>query len=220
MPIPAAYPDFHLEKESLFAGKRLIAGIDEAGRGALAGPLCIGIVIFDSSTFQSIPEIFSSITDSKNLTPSARETAYEIIREHSLHCSFESVSSDEVDFFNVNQATFIAIERGYEKLTPKPDHILLDGTFCFKTLLPIQSVKKGDSLSLSIAAASICAKVERDRIMKRYAEVYPHYGFETHVGYGTTYHRTQIEKHGPCKIHRRSYEPVKSWYESRKSNSD
>ena len=210
--IPSAFsfcPDFSLEK--LYIQNGSIAGIDEAGRGALAGPLSVGFVIFPLQIIENPPdEMFSLINDSKKLTPHKRNLAFDYIRSTALYSDVVLVSHATVDRLNINRATEHAIHRLLKRCSNRPETLMLDGSFSFEFPVKCHSVKKGDSRSLSIAAASIMAKVTRDRIMERLDKRYPGYDFIEHKGYGTYLHRQKISELGPCPIHRHSYEPVKS----------
>lgn len=196
-------PDLQLEKVIWAQGIRIIAGVDEAGRGPLAGPVSAAAVI--------LPEDFTcpGLDDSKKLTEKRREDLYELLTNDSTICwSLAYAEADEVDRLNILRATHAAMARAVEGLSQQVDHCLIDG-------LPVKGfpwkhdgVVKGDGKSLSIAAASIIAKVSRDRRMKEHAEEFPVYGFEKHKGYGTKAHLEALEKHGPCRIHRRSFQPV------------
>jgi ribonuclease HII len=209
-------PDFSLEEELAQSGYRYIAGADEAGRGALAGPLAVGIVIYDIISLKDeVEELQRFIRDSKKLTPSAREKSFSLIESKALSYYVSMVSHDVVDQINVNGATETALVEGLKKLQVEPQAVLFDGTFSFNTTIPFFSAKKGDSRSLSIASASIMAKVTRDRYMVEMSSRYPEYSFHTHKGYGTARHREAIDRHGPCPIHRMTFEPVRSLRESR-----
>lgn len=180
-------------------GYTCIVGIDEAGRGCLAGPVVAAAV-------QIIPVSFlAEIKDSKRLTPKKREIAYEEIwRTCRVGVGIASVS--EIDTLNILQATFLAMTRAVEALPEQPDFCLVDGSLKIPALsLPQRAVVQGDNLSLSIAAASIVAKVERDRLMDHYDRVYPFYKFGQNKGYGTKEHRLAIFQHGRCPIHRESF---------------
>lgn len=209
-------PSFDIEKDCLEKGSMIIAGVDEAGRGALAGPLYIGIVIFSAEITLRTTDDLSFIKDSKKISPGKRMKALEKLEAIAQVCMSYSVSAEVVDSLNVNQATLHAIESAFETLDILPDAVLLDGNFNFNTKLPIHSVIGGDSLSFSIAAASIVAKVHRDMYMMNLADSYPRYGFEKNMGYGTADHRAAIQEHGPSPFHRYSYEPVRSQYADRK----
>ncbi|NMB20434.1 MAG: ribonuclease HII [Firmicutes bacterium] len=177
-----------------------IVGVDEAGRGPLAGPVVAAAV-------QILPEGFSSeIRDSKRLSPKKRELAYEEILRTCL-VGVGHASVDEIDSLNILQATFLAMRRALENLPEPPQFCLIDGQLEIPDLpWPQRAVIGGDDLSISIAAASIVAKVERDRIMTAYDEVYPQYNFGQNKGYATKEHRDRIREHGRCPIHRGSFQ--------------
>lgn len=187
------------ERELWSRGLRLVAGVDEAGRGPLAGPVVAAAVIFHPD--QPIP----SVRDSKKLTSVERETLFPIIFEQAAAVAVADVSENEIDRINILQATYTAMRRVLEKLALKPEHILVDGYPIPGILHPQTALVGGDDLSLSIGAASIVAKVTRDRLMLLYDSLYPQYGFARHKGYGTRDHVQAIRRHGPCPIHRRSF---------------
>ncbi|MCF6311352.1 MAG: ribonuclease HII [Verrucomicrobiales bacterium] len=196
-------PDFSLEKEMRSSGHRLVAGIDEAGRGPLAGPVTAAAVI--------LPEDFHHpwVNDSKKLSESRREKVYEdLIADERVIWAWGLAEAEEVDQINILQATYVAMRRAVEALSVTPDVALVDGRPVQGLPVEHRGVIKGDTLSLSIAAASIIAKVERDRIMRAYAIKYPQYGFEKHKGYGTKVHLEGLRNYGPCAIHRKSFAPV------------
>ena len=196
-------PDFSLEKELQALGHRLVVGIDEAGRGPLAGPVTAGAVI--------LPEGYhhEEVNDSKKLSESRREKIYEdLIGDESVVWAWGLAEAEEIDRINILQATYLAMARAVEALSMKPDVALVDGRAVKGLPVQHRAVIKGDSLSLSIAAASIIAKVERDRIMRGYALGFPEYGFDKHKGYGTKLHLERLNQYGPCKIHRKSFAPV------------
>ncbi len=212
-PALLSLPDFRLEQELPVPHSGCCAGADEAGRGSLAGPLALGLVIFDRERFNELENVFSGvILDSKQLTPRKREDAAEIIQREALAWKVVLVSHRSVDRLNINGATELALRRGTVLLDRKPDIVLMDGTFSFTLDTSFYPVPGGDRRSLSIAAASILAKVHRDAIMKKMDGVYPGYEFSAHKGYGTARHREIIHKLGPSPIHRMSYEPVRSLY--------
>ncbi len=196
-------PDLKRESTLQNAGFQVIAGIDEAGRGPLAGPVSAAAVV--------LPEGFAHelLDDSKKLTEKRREKLYEELtgREDVLW-SLSYAEPEEIDAINILKATHAAMARAAQSLKKLPDYCLIDGLPV--PAFPIQSegIVKGDGKSLSIAAASIIAKVSRDRRMVEYAEKYPGYGFERHKGYGTKQHLEALRKLGPCPIHRRSFAPV------------
>lgn len=196
-------PDLDLERQFQGEGYPVIAGIDEAGRGPLAGPVVAAAVI--------LPADFShpTLNDSKQLTAPRREALYGEITSHAgITWASAAVEPEEIDRINILQATYLAMRTAVIALSRMPDAVLIDGKPVPRFPLPHRGVVKGDSLSLSIAAASIIAKVERDRIMCDFAETYPAYGFEKHKGYGTRKHLESLKIHGPCPIHRRSFAPV------------
>lgn len=180
-----------------------VAGIDEAGRGPLAGPVSVAAVI--------LPDGFEHgmLNDSKQLTEARRERIYEeLVCCEGLHWNVVLIEADEIDRVNILQATHSAMRRAALALDPAPDVVLIDGLKVPRFPIKQQALVKGDSLSLSIAAASVIAKVTRDRLMLEAAQKYPQYGFEKHKGYGTKQHMAALEKHGPCPLHRRSFAPV------------
>ncbi|NQT46333.1 MAG: ribonuclease HII [Candidatus Omnitrophica bacterium] len=179
-------------------GLKLIAGVDEAGRGPLAGPVVAGAVILKTFDFKN------RIDDSKKLSAGARERAFgEIIRN--AHIGVGVVSEGVIDEVNIRKATIHAMELALEDLGQKPDYVLIDGRVKLTTPAKRRNIIRGDSASLSIAAASIVAKVVRDRIMLVYDKVFPQYRFKRHKGYGTKAHVRAIRKHGPSMIHRKSF---------------
>lgn len=196
-------PDLTLE-DSLRADRaRRIAGIDEAGRGPLAGPVAAAAVILPAG-FE-----MAGLNDSKKLSAKKREVLYDQITGNpAILWAVATASVEEIDTLNILKATHLAMRRAVEALTEKPDHCLIDGLPVPGFPLPHRSVVKGDSLSLSIAAASILAKVTRDRLMLEIAAEFPCYGFRYHQGYGTALHMDALRVHGPCRHHRRSFQPV------------
>jgi len=214
-------PDFSIEKELYSKGYRFIAGVDEAGRGALAGPLSVGMVIYPLSVFNDIPEPVSrSIADSKKLTAKKRVEAISIIMNFSLSYTSAFVSHTAIDSTNINIATKNGIHKLLAKSEIKPDIIIMDGNFKFKFDIPFISVIKGDNRSLSIASASIIAKVSRDNLMDKLDCRFPGYGFCGNKGYGTREHMASLADKGFSSIHRKSYEPVKSIIECQRSLLD
>lgn len=177
----------------------VICGIDEAGRGPLAGDVYAAAVIFDEGT------VIEGINDSKKLSEKKRELLYdEIVSKARAYC-VASATAEEIDTVNILQATFLAMKRAYEGLGITADLALIDGNRTPELQCGMRTVVKGDGLSASIAAASILAKVSRDRYMKKLAEKYPEYCFEKHKGYGTKLHCELILKYGPCPIHRKTF---------------
>ena len=178
---------------------RLIAGVDEAGRGPLAGPVCAAAVILPKNL--EIP----GLNDSKKLTEKKRDELYDIIIEKAEAYCVAMASEQEIDEINILQATFLAMRRALDGLAIRPDLALIDGNRETDFGLPVKTVVKGDSLSANIAAASILAKVTRDRLMEEYDKQYPEYGFAVHKGYGTKRHYAALDEHGQCPIHRKSF---------------
>ena len=176
-----------------------IAGIDEAGRGALAGPVVAAAVILPISCQ------ISGVTDSKQLTPKRRAELFDDIHRTAVAVGVGRVDNEEIDRINILQATMGAMAQAIAQITPAPDYALVDGTHLPEIFLPAEAIPKGDTLIQSIAAASIIAKVTRDRLMIEFDETYPGYGFQVHKGYGTLLHRRAIAQLGPCTIHRRSF---------------
>lgn len=211
--IKSSRPTFEIEKEFLRKGCEIIAGIDEAGRGSLAGPLVVGLVVYGRSFIldASCEELCRSfINDSKKLTPRQRGEALVIVRRHSETSLSAIISPRLIDLLNINGATELAVRRLLGKLPFRPDVVLMDGNFSFHVGVPFVSVVKGDNRSLTIASASVLAKTRRDRIMEKFDLIYPGYGFTRNKGYGTLVHRQAIAKKGPADIHRKTYEPVRS----------
>lgn len=196
-------PDLSHERMLRSEGFRIIAGIDEAGRGPLAGPVTAGAVVLPDDFRHAI------LNDSKQLSEKRREELYrEIMENDRIFTASAQVDADEIDEINILQATWRAMGRAWDALTVQADIALIDGRPVRGFPGEHRALVKGDSLSLSIAAASIIAKVERDRRMLQYADQYPEYGFEQHKGYGTVRHLAALEKYGPSPIHRRSFAPV------------
>ncbi len=191
------------ETEAKKQGFKVVAGIDEAGRGPLAGPVVAAAVVAPINGFSD-----SGITDSKKLTEKRREKYYDIILDESVSCAHHVVEAPVVDSINILQATRLAMLEALRKLDVKADFALIDGNQRIDWDGEQRTIVKGDSLSLSIAAASIIAKVTRDRLMKGYAAIYPEYGFEKHKGYGNKAHKNAIALHGPCPIHRKTFRGV------------
>ena len=183
---------------------QVICGVDEAGRGPLAGPVCAAAVILPRDL--QIP----GLTDSKKLTDKKRRELFSVIQEKAVAYGIGLASEQEIDEINILQATFLAMQRALDQLGVRPDLALIDGNREKDFGLPVKTVVKGDSLSANIAAASILAKVTRDDIMIRLSEQYPEYGFEIHKGYGTKAHYAALAEHGPSAIHRRSF--LKKFY--------
>lgn len=194
------------EREAFDAGIRLICGVDEAGRGPLAGPVCAAAVILPPGL--EIP----GLNDSKKLTDKKRRELYDVITAQAVSYGIAFASEQEIDEINILQATFLAMERAIQKLSPQPELALIDGNRTKDFGLPVRTIVKGDSLSASIAAASILAKVTRDRLMEEYDAQYPQYGFAVHKGYGTKRHYETLREFGPSPIHRKTF--LKKFYEN------
>ncbi len=192
-------------EEALFAeGYSLIAGVDEAGRGPLAGDVYAAAVILPRNF---LPE---GLNDSKKLSEKKREALYDVILENALAWAVGTASAEEIDTINILNATHLAMYRALSGLKIKPEFALIDGNPVKGISIPHNCIVKGDGRSLSIAAASVIAKVSRDRYMQKLDEMYPGYGFAIHKGYGTKAHKEAIFKKGPCEVHRKSF--LKKWY--------
>ncbi len=194
-------PNFTFESQALNDGHTIICGIDEAGRGPWAGPVVASAVILDP---KNIP---SGLNDSKKLTEAKREILFGPIMQTS-QVGIGIVSAAEIDDINILQATFLAMQRAFAQFAIKPGLALIDGNKSPKLTCKTQTIIGGDAKSLSIAAASIIAKVTRDRIMHQHDQTYPLYGFARHKGYGTAAHVAALAIHGPCAEHRKSFEPI------------
>lgn len=184
-------------------GCRAVAGVDEVGRGPLAGPVVAAAVILDPDRLPG------GLNDSKTLTAGRREALYEDIMRHA-HVAVASVPAAVIDLINIRQATLLAMTRAVRALAVAADHVLVDGRDVPELDCPGQALVGGDGKSLSIAAASIVAKVTRDRLMERLAAHDPRFGFETHAGYGTARHLEALAEHGPTRYHRLSFAPLKN----------
>jgi ribonuclease HII len=198
------FDPFSFDKKYYDKGLNSVAGIDEAGRGPLAGPVVAAAVIFPKNI--SIPHL----NDSKKLTEKRRNNLFEIIKEKSLAYSVSMVGSAKIDEINILQATFMAMGDAVAGLKIRPDLCLIDGNHKIPNLkLNQEAIICGDAKSAAIAAASVLAKVTRDRLMLEYAKEFPQYGFEKHKGYGTKTHMEALKKYGACGIHRRSFAPLR-----------
>ena len=193
-------PDLWLyEHEAAREGFACICGVDEAGRGPLAGPVCAAAVILP-------PDIqIEGLNDSKKLTDKKRRALYDVITEQAVSYGIAFADEQEIDEINILQATFLAMRRAFEKLTVTPDIALIDGNRAPGLSCRERTVVHGDALSASVAAASILAKVTRDRLMEEYDAQYPQYGFAVHKGYGTQRHYAALREFGACPIHRQSF---------------
>lgn len=190
------------EQRARRRGFQRIAGIDEVGRGPLAGPVVAAAVILAAEA------ALAGVRDSKQLSPARRETLAEQIQASALAVGVGSVDASTIDRINILQATFLAMQRAVAALPLKPDLLLIDGPYRLPLPIAQSGIRQGDQKSLSIAAASIVAKVTRDRLMRAYHELYPGYGFATNMGYGTRVHRQALQRFGPCPLHRRSFRGV------------
>ena len=188
-----------IEKELKAKGYKLICGVDEAGRGPLAGPVCAAAVILDEN------EYIEGVNDSKKLSEKKREALFDVIKEMALAYGICMVDCKTIDEINILQATMKAMAGAVKALSLTPDFAIIDGNKCPELPMEAMAVVKGDANSASIAAASILAKVTRDRYMIELAEKYPGYGFEVHKGYGTKAHYKAIEEQGICDEHRRTF---------------
>ena len=188
---------------------RYIAGADEAGRGPLVGAVVAAAVILDESN------PISGLNDSKKLSEKKRETLALEIRSRALSWSVVSVEADEIDRINILQASLLAMKRAIESLSVSPDIALIDGNKCPDLACRVEAIVKGDSRVAAISAASILAKVERDRQMRELHEQYPEYEFDRHKGYPTKIHMELLNRHGPCPLHRKSFGPVRKLIENK-----
>lgn len=193
------------EKQAFASGFSTVAGVDEAGRGPLAGPVVSSAVI--------LPTTFpvSGVKDSKKLSPKKRDQLYKKIYQYAVSVGIGIIDPAEIDRINILRASLLSMAIAVENLYPLPDYVLVDGTYRIASNLPQRAIAKGDELSISIAAASIVAKVTRDRLMERYDLEYPQFGFARHKGYPTKAHKEAIKRFGSCPIHRLSFSGVKSY---------
>lgn len=195
---------WRIEEEYFREGYRVICGVDEAGRGPLAGPVCAAAVILPPHA--QIP----GLNDSKKLSDKRRRELFPVIKEQAVAYGIGLASHEEIDRINILQATFLAMERAISQLNIKPELALIDGNREKDFGLPVKTIVHGDSLSTSIAAASILAKVTRDDLMLQMAEKFPEYGFDIHKGYGTKAHYEALRTYGPSPIHRMTF--LKKFY--------
>lgn len=193
-------PDYEFEKAAVNSGFSCICGVDEAGRGPLAGPVCAAAVILPEGV------VIEGLDDSKKLTEKKRERLYDIIKQTAVAYSVAYGTLEEIETVNILEATYLAMNRAIEGLSVKPDFALIDGNRVPRGIkIPCETIVKGDSKSMSVAAASVLAKVTRDRLMLEYDKKYPDYNFKKHKGYGTKEHTELIKQYGPCEIHRLSF---------------
>ena len=195
-------PTEEFEQEARRCGYRRIAGVDEAGRGPLAGPVVAAAVILP------VRCRLIGVDDSKQLSVSERDRLYAAIMDRAVGVGVGSSTAEEIDRINILEATKLAMRRALGELVPAPDYVLIDAVSLTGVVMPVRPIIKGDALSLSIAAASIVAKVTRDRLMAQFHETYPQYNFLSHKGYGTAEHLARLAQYGPSPIHRRTFAPV------------
>ena len=211
------YATFQVEKKLWRKGFKRTAGLDEAGRGPLSGPVVAAVVLLKNPKFKvkNVKLQFKiqnlEIKDSKKLSPKKREEIYKILTNHpAIEWEIGRVSEKVIDKINILEATKIAMKRAIKKLKKKPDFLILDGNFKINLPISQKSIIKADEKVFSCAAASILAKVSRDRIMVKYHKKYPQYKFAQHKGYPTKLHLRMLKRYGPSKIHRKSFKPVKT----------
>ncbi|HEX9922457.1 MAG TPA: ribonuclease HII [Anaerolineae bacterium] len=205
-------PTLETEIALLEQGYRFVAGLDEAGRGAWAGPVVAAVVILPLDR-PDLSTILAGLNDSKQLSPRARDEFYDLIRQTALAVGVGQTSAAGIDEVNVVEATRRAMQQALTGLSQTPDYLLLDHITLSRVKLPQLSFPKADCLSLTVAAASVIAKVTRDRQMVQLNTDYPGYAFDRHKGYGTAAHRLALHRHGPCPVHRLSYKPLKGFAE-------
>jgi len=196
----AAAPLAEYEREVLRNGMRRVAGVDEAGRGPLAGPIVASAVILSAPV--------DGVNDSKKLTVHQRESLFAVITNGDHQVGISVIDAEEIDAIGIQAANYASMAQAAYTLEPAPDFLLVDGFAIKGCSIPLKKIVKGDQKSQSIAAASIVAKVTRDRMMIEYDKRYPEYSFAKHKGYGTKLHLEAIEKYGPCDIHRKSFAPM------------
>ena len=194
---------FDFEELAASEGFQFVAGVDEVGRGCLAGPVVAAACILDQS--KPVPR---RLNDSKKLTERQRKEIDEELRQTAVAYSLGIIDADEIDRVNILEATKLAMLKAIDGLTPAPDHLLIDALQLRQCSLPQKAIIKGDSISYSIAAASVIAKVFRDDLMKQYDAEFPEYGFAGHKGYGSVAHLAAIREHGPCRLHRKTFRGV------------
>ena len=200
------YPTLELEEKLWKKGYKIVAGLDEAGRGPLAGPVVAGCVVISSPS-----QVVDIVRDSKKMTKKQRDLAFDLIKEKSEAYGVGIVDAKRIDEIGIRYAVLEAMTKAISEvekmLGKRVEYIIADGGIYLLEDYSMESINKGDVNHYSIAAGSVLAKVTRDRLMEEYAKEYPEYGFEKHVGYGTKYHMEMISKYGPCEIHRRSFAP-------------
>lgn len=198
---------FKYENEAKADGYNIVCGIDEAGRGPLAGPVCAAAVILPDGC------IIEGVNDSKKLTEKKREQLFDVIKDTAVAYSIAAADEKEIDEINILQATYLAMNRAFRGLSVRPDMALVDGNRDPGLAIPTRTIVKGDANSMSIAAASILAKVTRDRFMLEMDKKYPEYQFAKHKGYGTKLHYEMLDKYGASEIHRMSF--LRKYYENK-----
>ena len=201
-------PDLSEERRLYRQGRQAVAGVDEAGRGPLAGPVVAAAVVLPNGLTGEESWLLA-LDDSKRLSARQREAAFHLIQEYAVAVSVVEESPNEIDRIGIGRAVIRAMMRAVGELAVKPEHLLLDYVPIKECSYPFETLVKGDSRSYSIAAASIVAKVTRDRTMEEADELYPGYNFARNKGYGTVHHREQLAKLGPCPLHRRSFAPLR-----------
>jgi len=207
--VQPSWPNLEKEIALLKQGYRFVAGLDEAGRGAWAGPVVAAAVILPLDQ-PDLSQILAGLHDSKKLTPQQRDKFFDLIGQTALTVSVGEAPAALLDEINVIGATRYAMEQALLELNPGPDYLLLDHLKLPAVDLPQEAFPKADGISLTVAAASVIAKVTRDRLMVQFNNEYPGYAFDLHKGYGTQTHRACLTRLGPCPLHRLSYEPVKA----------
>jgi ribonuclease HII len=210
MPVPSAVDRFEFERELFGRGCLPLAGVDEAGRGPLAGPVIAAAVILPTHwILQGLPQDLAGLNDSKQLSPAQRDAFFDRILQDQVQFAVAEIDSTMIDSINILRATHVAMNRAIARLDPPPVHVLVDGLFVRTLEYPQTAIVQGDNRSYSIAAASIIAKVLRDRLMNELDLVYPGYGFASHKGYATTRHFEALRQLGPCPVHRRTFAPLR-----------
>lgn len=199
-------PTLAIEDTLRAEGYAVVCGCDEAGRGPLAGPVAAAAVILPAGC------VIDGLDDSKKLTEKKREALFDVVRQTAVSYAVELVEPEEIDRINILEASLLAMRRAVEKLSPRPDFALIDGNVARGFPLPARAVVRGDALSMSIAAASVLAKVTRDRLCLELDRLYPEYGFAVHKGYPTPAHKAAVMQYGPCPCHRKSF--LKFYYQS------
>ncbi|MCS7336828.1 MAG: ribonuclease HII [Verrucomicrobiae bacterium] len=204
---------FRYERALLRTGVKSVAGVDEAGRGPLAGPVVAAAVVLPAEWIAGgAPPELTGLTDSKQLSARQRERYFDLLtRVYKIRFATAQVEAHTIDSINILRATHHAMMVAVAKLEPAPEHVLVDGKFVPTITIPQTAIIGGDALSFAIAAASIIAKVTRDRLMLEYDKLWPMYGFAQHKGYGTAQHMAALAQFGPCPIHRRSFAPVRAF---------